>query len=147
MKCHLDGSYIPQFETVAEALKVVEEVFKTLNASEHFSLWVNFGAAQLWNKEQGKYEFENFKKPSDPEEVEDLIAKLLLDKKLIRVVQDPLILEHKFNWHRLNVAPGSAAQTEGEKPLGPVRFFGLLQHTRRAEVFRRGRHRGGLPAQ
>lgn len=130
VKCHLDGSYIPQFETIAEGLKVIEEVFKTLNAAEHLSLWVNFGAQQYWNKEQGKYEFENFKKPSDPEEVEDLLAKLLLDKKLIKVVQDPLLLEHKFNWHRLNVAWASPVQAEGKKPLGPVRFFGLLQHPR-----------------
>jgi len=132
---------------VAEALKVIEEVFKTLNAAEHFSLWINFAAHQYWNKEQGKYEFENFKKPSDPDEVEDLLAKLLLDKKLIKVVQDPLVLDHKFNWHRLSVPPASPVQTEREKPRSPLRLRSLLHDPRRAQSLHRRRHRSRLPPQ
>lgn len=99
----MDGSYISPFDTIAEVIKVIEEALKAANATDVFSLWINFGAHKYWNKDTSKYDFENFKKPSDPEEVEDLVAKLLLDKKLIKVVEDPFILDHKASWHRLNV--------------------------------------------
>lgn len=107
----LDGSYVSPFDTIAEVIKVIEEALKATNNGELFSLWINFGAHKYWNKEASKYDFENFKKPSDPEEVEDLIAKLLLDKKTIKVIEDPFILEHKASWHRLNVGHCSLVQT------------------------------------
>ncbi len=109
VKPALDGSYISPFDTAAEAIKVIEDALKAANATEHFFVWINFSAYKYWNKDISKYEFENFKKGSDPDEVEDLIAKLCLDKKIIKVVEDPFILEHKFSWHRLNVVYISAS--------------------------------------
>ena len=116
MKYALDGSIIPQFDTISEAIKIIEEVFKITGASDHLSLWINFASYNYYNKDISKYEYENFKKPSDVDEIEDGLAKLLLDKKIIRVIQDPFILDHKVSWHRLNVGMDySLVQTEREE--------------------------------
>lgn len=103
LKTALDGSYISPVDTLAEVLKIIEEALKAANAGDNFNLAINFAAHKYWNKEISKYEFENFKKGSDPEEVEELIAKLLLEKKSIKYIQDPFLLEHRLSWHRLNL--------------------------------------------
>jgi hypothetical protein len=122
IKLLLDGSYASPYDTIAEVIKVIEEVLKFTCSSDFFSLWINFAAYKYWNKETSKYEFENFKKPSDAEEVEDMISKLLLDKKIVKVIEDPFLVEHKASWHKLNVFTFHAVQAQRERPCSQVRL-------------------------
>ena len=124
------------YDTTAEAVKVIEDALKAANAADHFSLWINFSSYKYWNKDLAKYEYENFKKGSDADEVEDLIAKLCLDKKIIKVIEDPFILEHKFSWHRLNVKhDNDSVKTKREGALSNVCFKTILHSRRREEKF------------
>lgn len=98
-----DGSILSPYDTIADCLKAVEEAITEAGGIDILSVWLDIDAAQFYNSEQDRYEFENAKKASTAEELEDALFKTILDRKSVEVIQDPFRSEDRLSWHRLNV--------------------------------------------
>lgn len=99
-----DGSLISPYDTMADAIKNIDDILGSLDLSEQYGLWIDISAQDFYDKETEKYEFENAKKPSTVEDLEDAYFKLFADKKSVVVISDPFIGLHAFAWHKLNVS-------------------------------------------
>ena len=81
-----DGSLVSPYDTLADCFKNLEEIFTESGKKADLRIWLDLDANDFYNPETEKYDFENAKKPSSPEELEDALFKVFSDKKIVGVV-------------------------------------------------------------
>lgn len=73
VKIQPDGSFLCPFDTISENVKLVEDAISNSGFKESIFIRLDVDADSFYSPDQKKYDFENAKKASEPEEMEDAI--------------------------------------------------------------------------
>jgi len=68
---------------------------------------LDMDADSFYKAEEKKYDFENAKKHTEQEEMEDTYLKFLTDRPCIKILEDPFTSTENVSWHRFKSQPFS----------------------------------------
>lgn len=93
----INSSFLCTMDSIAEAVKVLEEVIKTMKGS-NMSIGINCNGSELYNAGTKKYEMEGAKALFDTTQMIDFYVKFLADHPLVTYLEDPMSNEDLPGW-------------------------------------------------
>jgi len=90
-------------DTIAEALKILEEAIKTTKLL-NVKIGIACNAGDLFNEATGKYEMEGPKSQFDNSQMVDYYIKFLNEHPLVCYLEDPMSEKDLAGWHLLTVS-------------------------------------------
>jgi len=87
---------------VHETLKIMEDAIVAADLKGQIFVKLDMDADSFYKAEEKKYDFENAKKHTEQEEMEDTYLKFLTDRPCIKILEDPFTSTENVSWHRFN---------------------------------------------
>lgn len=98
----ISGSFVCSMDSIAEALKILEEGIKTSKLG-NVKIGISCNASELFNESSGKYEMEGAKSQFDPSQMVEFYVKFLTEHPLVCYLEDPMADKDLPGWHELTV--------------------------------------------
>ena len=98
----VSGSFICGMDTIAEALKALEDAIKNSKLS-HVKIFIVCNASEVYNEATGKYEMEGAKGQFDHSQMIEYYVKFLTEHPLVVYLEDPMSDKDLGGWHLLTV--------------------------------------------
>lgn len=100
-KLQEDGSYFAPCDSIAEALKFMDDLCAAIDARVKYSVTCDVTGYHV--KDGNKFEMEGAKAPVELDQIIDYYVKLCTDHPLIAYWEDSLANDDIEGWHKLEV--------------------------------------------